>query len=110
MTAWTRLTVADIDRAVADPRWLGFGYIGGRRNTLTSDDPEAPADPASVHATDERVIAWANEHRWTYEDLFAWANSKNGRWLGDVMFGSDEHIDARFGKAIGWGLLAKPKS
>lgn len=96
------LTTQDIEKAANDERWLGFGYLGGRRTMLTSTDPEAPADAALVAVVDEQLIAYANVHGWDYEDLFAWANSKNGRWFADSMFSG-----STFEKAIGWGLLAK---
>jgi hypothetical protein len=101
------LTIADLDRAANDDRWLGFGYLGERVNVRTSTDPEAPANPVLVEATDQRVIDHANAQGWTYEDLFSWANSTSGRHFGDAMFGSDERFDARFNRAVGWGLLAK---
>ena len=101
------LTIADITKATNDERWLGFGYLGERSHKLNSTDPEVPADPTLVEATDQRVIDHANAEGWTYEDLFAWANSRSGRYFGDAMFGSNERFDRRFDKAVGWGLLAK---
>lgn len=93
------LTTADLDRMANDDRWLGFGYLGERRNLLTSTDPEAPANPTLVEATDQRVIDAANGWGWTYDELFAWANSKNGRWFADMIFGSTGRFDQRFADA-----------
>ena len=101
------LTTQDIAKAANDERWLGFGYLGGRSTALTSTDPEAPAQPLVVEATDQRVIDFANEHGWTYEDQFAWCNSRPGRHFADAMFGSNERFDRRFERAVGWGLLVK---
>lgn len=93
------LTTADLDRMTDDDNWLGFGYIGGRRTALTSDDPEAPAQPERIAEVDAWLIARANRLGLDYDGLFAWANSKNGRWFGDVVFGGDT-----IERAEGWGL------
>lgn len=88
------LTTADFDRMTANDEWLGFGYLGARRNTLTSNDPEAPADPALVAAADAKALAEANRLGLTHEQLFDWANSRVGRYYGDCMFGNDgQHAD-----------------
>lgn len=91
MTVWldtsTPDDVGEIFAALtADPRWHGFGYLGERRNALTSDDPEAPAQPERVAAVDARIIDLARSRGWGYDRLLAWANSKHGRRFGDVMF------------------------
>lgn len=96
------------DQMTSDDRWLGFGYLGSRGHMLNSTDPEAPAEPVLVAATDQRVLTYAAEHKWSEEDLFQWANSKNGRHFADVMFGGDERFDERFAKAVAWGLMAVP--
>lgn len=84
----TTLTRDDLDRMTNDDRWQGFGYLGERRNRLESTDPEAPATPETVAIVDEHVLEVANTAGLTYDDLFAWANSKDGRWFGDCTFGA----------------------
>lgn len=86
----TPLTTADIDRMTNDDRWLGWGYLGER---------ERNSGPAQ-HATDQRVIEFANHRGLTYDELFAWANSKDGRWFGDVMFGGAGAFEARWQEAV----------
>ena len=76
-------TTATLDRMELDDRWLGFGYLGERRNALTSTDPGAPADPERVARMDADVLEEANIEGLTYDQLFAWANSKDGRWFAD---------------------------
>lgn len=102
------LTIQDLERAAKDERWLGFGYLGSRQNALTSTDPEVPAQPLLVAAVDQRVIDHGNVEGWDYEDLFVWANSRNGRYFADVMFGSHTRVDRDFDKALGWSLLEVP--
>jgi hypothetical protein len=70
----------------ASDEWLGFGYLGERRSALDSSDPESQRAHL-VDETDDFVLDYANQLGWTADELFAWANSKNGRWLGDVAFG-----------------------
>lgn len=44
--------------------------------------------------------------RWTDEQLFAWANSRLGRWLSDATFGwVGELTDADWDRCIRDGLL-----
>jgi len=100
----TTLTPDVFDEFTRDDRWLGFGYLGGRRNTLASTDP---VSPHLVEAVDRRVVDWANYYGWTRDELFAWANSKAGRWFADVMFGSHVRVDTDFEQAVRWNLLAK---
>ena len=72
-------TATDIfDTMTADPRWLGAGYLGERNNTV---------DVAARDLLDEFLPDHFESLGWTDEDVFAWANSKDGRWFGDVMFG-----------------------
>jgi hypothetical protein len=89
------LRPTDLDRMASDDRWLGFGYIGGRRNELESTDPEAPARPEAVIAADALVIEMANAAGLDYDGLFAWANSKDGRWFADCALGCDDLDMAR---------------
>ena len=88
-----------------DDRWLGFGYIGARRNYLLGDDtdPEIPTpDPQLVADADTAILARARELGWTADDLFEWANSKLGRWFGDYAFGGygTTGQDLRHGRAL----------
>ena len=80
------LTTADLDNMYRNDEWEGFGYLGERRNQV--------AEGRSVEEADARVLADANVHGLTAEELFTWANSKNGRWFGDCMFGANgQHAD-----------------
>lgn len=73
-------TTADFDKMTASPEWQGFGYLGERatQKEQSRDTTEA----------DEKAIAEANRLGLTEAELFEWANSKNGRWYGDCMFGN----------------------
>lgn len=68
---------------------LGYGYIGERRMALESvEDGEASERLGmQVRVADEAVLAFADDAGWSDEELFAWANSKDGRFYADVMFG-----------------------
>ncbi len=70
-------TANTFDRMTTDDRWLGFGYIGGRQY----------AEPAEVEMADTFILDMTAD--WTDEELFAWANSKDGRWFADVLFGGN---------------------
>jgi hypothetical protein len=84
------LTQTDLEDGYNNPQWSGFGYLGARRNALQDGDHEAPPQPALVAAADAYLIRRANRLGWTAADLFRWANSKLGRWYGDVWFGNDQ--------------------
>lgn len=71
------LTTDDLNAALNDERHLGFGYA--TRRHLDDAELEARIDAA--------VIAEANAKQMTREQLFDWANSKNGRWLVDMCSG-----------------------
>ena len=77
------LTTDDLDRALNDDRHFGWGYRTRGYFTRTFQ--------AMV---DAEVIRAANEHGWDYEDLFAWTNSKDGRWLVDVLSGLSSDINS----------------
>lgn len=70
------LTTQDITNGYDDTRWLGWGYLGER---IRHADTAARADAI--------VLRFAAQHGWNAEDLFHWANSKDGRWFGDWAFG-----------------------
>lgn len=56
------------------PEFTGFGYIGGRGHL--SEDDRAKADRAVLEAA---LRLGVDEER-----LFAWANSKGGRWFAEA--------------------------
>lgn len=56
------------------PEFSGYGYIGGRGHL--SEDARQIADRA--------VLEQAIRHNVTEEQLFAWANSKGGRWFAEA--------------------------
>ena len=97
MSATQVLTVDDLDRMEHDPRWLGFGYLGGRSNA-----PDA--DRALV---DAEVLRIANDRSMDYEGLFAWANSKTGRWFADTTFGNSGNLGSAFADAERWNLTPR---
>jgi hypothetical protein len=77
-------TTADLDKMYRNDEWLGFGYLGERRNHTD----------AEVEAADAKALEDANNNSLTAEELFDWANSKDGRWYGDCMFGNNgNHAD-----------------
>lgn len=87
------------DEMEHDERWLGFGYLGARRAELARRSE-------FVAEVDRRILAHAEREGWTDEQLFAWANSKLGRWLGDVTFGSvGEFTDAEWDRRVVRGNL-----
>lgn len=67
------------DTMYTNPEWEGFGYLGERRREANS--------PEEIAEADQRAIAVAESLGMTEAQLFAWANSKIGRWYGDAMFG-----------------------
>lgn len=69
----SELTALDIERAYDDERYLGWGYLNGR-NDLS---------PSIRSAADGTVLDYANRNGWNYEALFAWMNSRPGRWFAD---------------------------
>jgi hypothetical protein len=88
------LTSSDIDRAMNDDRWLGFGYLGVRQygsETVAIDDADAV------------VLAIANEAGLDYEGLFLWLNSKDGRWTADALFSGADRDDLDR-----WGMGPRP--
>jgi hypothetical protein len=90
------LTTADLEAMYRNDEWEGFGYLGGRRNALSNEDPESPAQPERVAEADAKALAEANRLGMTAEQLFEWANSKMGRWYGDSMFGANGQHAERY--------------
>ena len=72
--------------------FLGFGYIGGRRNALDAvASGEWPTSAlADVTAADDAILARSAELGWDDERLFVWANSKDGRWFADMALGCSD--------------------
>ena len=85
----TNLTVKDIEAGYANDAWLGFGYLGERRNAIAAVQ-SGEWESANVTAADELALRIANEKHWTASRLFTWLNSKDGRWFGDMTLGSDD--------------------
>jgi hypothetical protein len=108
----TATTYRTFDAMTDDPNWLGFGYLGGRSNYLHEYDPECLAEMSStdraIHVAhiDGVIVRHAAARGWTDVELFAWANSKNGRWFADTAFGG---TDADLDKAREWRLLELPR-
>lgn len=84
-------TYRTFDLMADDERHLGWGYIGERRRELewTADPDVQPiaVRHARVAQADATITAHAEARSWSDEDLFTWANSKNGRWFADCVFG-----------------------
>lgn len=83
----TTLTVGDIARGYEDDRWLGWGYLGGRRHL----------DVETRDRADAIVLDYANAHRWSADRLFEWMNSRPGRHFADWpdQPGADQLLGAR---------------
>lgn len=83
----TTLTTADLDRMSEDDRWLGFGYLGERRNqrfaAIEATGRAQLEAMTLVSRMDADVVEEANLEGLSYDELFAWANSKDGRWFAD---------------------------
>lgn len=81
-----------IEAFEAHEDYAGHGYLGERRAMLAAAATgEADADVvdgliAQADAMIDRVVA---DLGWDLDELFAWANSKAGRWFGDCWFGSN---------------------
>lgn len=106
MTTKTATVTATFDAMTAREDWLGFGYLGARRNALDTSDPEiTPTTPAEL----AKVDAWLLRvmHAWTADEIFAWANSKYGRWFGDEVFGSRKPLQERLMRAVRHNLIVK---
>jgi hypothetical protein len=89
MTAKTTLTVQDIEAGYENDAWLGFGYLGERRNAAEAVQT-GEWEFANVTAADTLILEVANDKGWTPARLFTWLNSKDGRIFGDMTLGSDD--------------------
>lgn len=87
------LTVADIEAGYTNDAWLGFGYLGGRRNAIDAVR-SGEWESARVTEADTMVLSVANAKGWDRARLFDWLNSKDGRWYADMTLGSDDDISA----------------
>lgn len=110
-TTTRRLTAADLDDMENDPRWLGHGYLGERglyaAGAEERGETQVHAD-LKIAAAESRLLQHVNAEGWTYEDLFAWANSRAGRHFADCVFGGTGYdVHAAFHEAVRFGLLAK---
>lgn len=87
----TKLTTTHLNRMTTNEDWEGFGYIGERENQFTGmHSGERDADTtAIIHQADLMLLESANRQGMTEDQLFAWANSKHGRWYGDCWFGAN---------------------
>jgi hypothetical protein len=86
------------DRMAQDERYLGWGYINGRHDL----------NPVKQQVADDVILQFAEDAGWDDEALFAWANSKLGRWFADL---ADDGLDveALFERAMAWKLLQDPR-
>lgn len=78
-TPAAQLTTADLDAAIAREDHHGWGYA--QRRYL---------DSAAQRSLDQAVVVVANELGLTADELFAWTDSKPGRWLCDAVYGRSE--------------------
>ncbi len=95
------LTVADLDALLQDPRWGGYGYLGERNAFFATYGMSAVKQ---IEAADRFVLTRANGHRWDEAQLARWVNSKDGRWCGEVLFGS---VSPTFTGALPEGAVAR---
>lgn len=85
-----------LDQFASRDEWLGFGYLGERARTDVGSDV--------VAAVDEFVCSEADRLGMTQAELFAWANSKDGRYFGDVVLGGSGPLAERFEEARRFGV------
>lgn len=92
-TARQPLNSADLDAFEDHDEWLGFGFIGGRKNAREAIDAETTAFESGfsleqMQVADNMVLFHANRLGWSRDRFFAWANSREGRWVADILIGS----------------------
>lgn len=83
------------DQMTESDEWLGFGYLGERSHAIENGQTD------EVAAADAFLLAL----NLTDKQLFTWANSKDGRWFGDAVFGGSGSLDERFAQAQRWGVV-----
>ena len=84
------ITNAIFDQMTTDERWLGFGYLGERRNLREAvASGERPAEDLEwIEKADSAALAQAEMYNLSFDQLFDWANSRRGRIYADCWFGS----------------------
>jgi hypothetical protein len=88
------LTIKDIEAGYENESWLGFGYLGDRRNAAEAVR-SGEWEYANITLADDAALKEANRKHWSAARFFDWLNSKNGRWYADATIGSDpEDFDA----------------
>ena len=70
-----KLTVKNIEAGYENSEFGNAGYLNGRRFFTR----------AQRSIADRIVLAIANAEGWTEAELFAWTNSKLGRWFADAV-------------------------
>lgn len=70
-------TYRTFEQMTTDPKWEGWGYLGGRERAMDEGHDVTDAD--------RQVIEHAEAHGWTDADLFTWANSRSGRWFAEAI-------------------------
>lgn len=99
-TEQKKLTVQDLYDMENRREWLGFGYLGTRYQA--KDNLRA--------AMDKKVIQHANAQGWTADELFDWANSRNGRHAADTLSdGPIKGLQERYTRALGWTVMDLPR-
>lgn len=71
----TSVTTKTVEKLANEGK--GFGYFG---HTIRS-----PRFGAAAQMFDQMLIDTAKKMRWSLEELGAFGDSKNGRWLGDEL-------------------------
>lgn len=74
------LTKQTIDKMTLRDDWGGWGYLGERERSKQNAE--------MVNRADTMLLNHAVMRGLTEEELFQWANSKDGRWYGDCWFGA----------------------
>ena len=93
------LTIKDIEAGYENESWLGFGYLGERRNAIAAVR-SGEWEFANVTAADTIALEVANAKHWTPERFFEWLNSKDGRWFADMTIGSHDFDAARVAQYV----------
>lgn len=76
------LSVRDLCRMHTEPTYEGYGYLG--HMARRADAYYGMSEPhRQALLRDEAVVAEANRRGWMYDQLFDFANSREGRYMGD---------------------------
>jgi len=89
-------------------RWGGYGYLGSRWTSLQDEvgrtkGPQT-AEGEIVARVDAAVVGFAAAEGWSDEELFQWADSKDGRWFADQTLSPNPD---GLGRALREGLFNK---